>query len=442
MSVSRRIAGIWMGGAALLRFSDHRAELASLAVPLSVAALFSANPGPWLSLLAIGLLPRLAALITRPRLPARAHDAVAAGSDAALFALALLLCGRVGIFASSAAMLLTLRASRPGRRDTRPIALVGAAVFAAAAIAVATTTHIHGLLEAPLLDSLGTLAVAFEASVLLARGAGEPAQDPAERDANALVVLNHELRTPLNAIIGFAGLMRMLPQDPRLSEQSETYARIIESSGEHMLTILEDSIGGAPHSDSRRRGSVQFADLHVVVADCLDMLRPMAAMRGISLTTAIPNSPLRVDGQPTAIQQILINLAANAIKFSPLGAEVEIAVRHLGAGEVAVTVSDRGIGIAASDLAQIGRPYHRGSDPRTKSIEGSGLGLSICKRLADQVGGRLELESREGLGTTARLLLAAYRPLGGDHPKRRRAPTPRPARSDTHINVALAIGAP
>ncbi len=215
--------------------------------------------------------------------------------------------------------------------------------------------------------------------------------------------MNHELRTPLNAIVGFAQILADATFGPSHPKYRE-YARDIASSGQHLQTLIGEIIDFAAIDRGHRKVAIARLDAAETVAETVRLLRPMAGARGISLETA--GEDIWALGDLAALRQIVINLVTNAIKFSARGGIVEIECRaEAGTGLVAISVADRGVGIAPAELPSIGRPFFRTRAARLGAVSGTGLGLSISVALANQMGGRLTLASVSGRGTTVTLLL-------------------------------------
>ena len=414
------------------------AAIAAPAVPLVVAATLSGRPGPWIGLLLVNALPKLAVHLRGRAL--RANVAIAA--DTATLVLAILLCGQVGLFACAWVAVLSRRTV-----DRR---LLGLSILAA--VTAGGVSKFGGspqLLDANLLEILGSLAALVQLGSITTGGSIEPVAALPIRpvadqlDAHALAVLSHELRTPLNAIIGFAGLLRTLRNEAGIAARRDDYARIIESSGQHMLGVLEEAVGGAHVAQPGRHGPALSAiDLESSVAECLDLLTPLAAANAVTLELRHGAHPHRAIGEARALRQILLNLVANAIKFSSAGGSVKVSVHRRGNGRLEIAVADRGMGIPPSELTSIGRPYNRGAEALARQIEGSGLGLAISRQLAEQLGGCLDLESRTGAGTTARVQLREHAPSVPGRGPKRRTRLARPARSGTEVNPMLAMSGP
>lgn len=216
-----------------------------------------------------------------------------------------------------------------------------------------------------------------------------------------LATMSHELRTPLNAIIGFTGILLMRLPGPLTADQ-ESQLGMVQSSGRHLLSLINDLLDLAK-IDS---GSVQMqlvpVDCSVLVDEVATTLRPSASAKGLGVTLDLPDHTVLVLADRRALQQILINLANNAIKFTERGG-VSITLReHREADQdlVTVVVSDTGIGMSAEDQAQLFQAFTQVGSPALRArVEGSGLGLYLCRKLAELLGSRIEVSSRSGQGS-------------------------------------------
>ena len=381
-------------------------------LPFWLAAGLAARPGPWLILSFAAVLPRLALLARGTALPTPVRILVPAFGDVATALLGALLCGQLCLFAAAWLSLLPLHAlqASAGQREKRWIGV--AFLCGLMGLAAVQAGHPAGLIESSLLDVFGVSAALLTAAWMalghtVATAMILPSKPSERADPLTLAALNHELRTPLNAIIGFAGLMQALPPASTDPTRYGEYARMIEASGEHVMAVLEAAIGAAATEAPLNVTETPALDIATSIRTSLDMLAPAAAERGITLQFAEPGRPILVRAGKRAAQQILVNLLSNAVKFSPSGATVDISLRRQANAQIEIGVHDRGIGIAADDLALVGTPYMRARDARLRGIEGTGLGLAICQQLARDQGGQVRLESALGNGTTARLTLPA-----------------------------------
>jgi two-component system, cell cycle sensor histidine kinase DivJ len=225
-----------------------------------------------------------------------------------------------------------------------------------------------------------------------------------------LASIGHELRTPLNAIIGFSDMLHDEAGPAVESARRLEYARIISQSGHHLLAVVNDIL------DMSRLESGHFElfpepfALAAVIAGCADMLARGAQADGVALTIDVPADLPGIVADRRAVTQILINLIANAVKFTGHGGTVTVSARIDGE-RVRIEVADTGIGMAPDDLARIGHPFlqARGACSHVRGARfeahdalqrgGAGLGLSIVKGLVDLHGGDLEAASEEGNGT-------------------------------------------
>ena len=214
--------------------------------------------------------------------------------------------------------------------------------------------------------------------------------------------MSHELRTPLNAMLGFAQLLRVDPRHPLHPDQRGKVDHI-ERAGAHLLTMLTDVL------DLSRieAGSLPMAIEPLPLSDVLDaavaMVSNQASDAGLRLVCTPPEPDLFVHGDAVRLRQILVNLLSNGIKYNQQGGRVMVEAMGLDR-EVIITVSDSGRGMTEGQLAHLFEPFNRLGAERT-SIEGTGIGLVIVKRLVELMHGRIEVSSRQGAGTHFRVWL-------------------------------------
>ncbi|RUU59733.1 HAMP domain-containing histidine kinase, partial [Mesorhizobium sp. M2C.T.Ca.TU.009.01.2.1] len=224
-----------------------------------------------------------------------------------------------------------------------------------------------------------------------------------------LAVVSHELRTPLNAIIGFSDMLlhEMFGafKDPRQKE----YVGLIRESGQHLLSVVTSILdvsrieAGAYATELEPFRFVEAVDM------CRSMMRPLADAKGIVLATQIAPDAGEINADRRAVQQILINLASNAVKFTPDGGSVVIGAKRVGS-RLHFWVSDTGIGIAEEDMANLGKPFMQIQNDYTRRFEGTGLGLSLVKGLVALHDGTMSIESAPGEGTTVTIGLPVNGP--------------------------------
>ena len=241
------------------------------------------------------------------------------------------------------------------------------------------------------------------------RDALRTAQAASRAKSDFLTVMSHELRTPLNAIGGHAQLIEMGLHGPVTDAQREALERV-QRSQRHLLSMINDLLNLA-EADA---GRVQYAIVHQLVAPALDevatLLEPLAVANGISITVqpaGAGDEAQLVQADPEKLQQILLNVVTNAIKFSTHGGRITLeSVRcPTDASLVEIRVHDTGVGMPSSQLASIFEPFVQLGVPVHGQRNGVGLGLSISRMLARGMGGELRAESEVGAGSTLTLEL-------------------------------------
>ena len=244
-----------------------------------------------------------------------------------------------------------------------------------------------------------------------------------------LATMSHEIRTPLNAILGYTEILEMGLSGPVTPEQSSQLARIT-SSGKHLLGLIDDILDLSRIEANRLSVTRRPARVGRAMDDALALLRPQATVRRVALVSECDDSDDRYLGDEQRVQQILANLLANAVKFTPAGGQVTLRCGRAaelphgtdaasGGPWICFTVVDTGVGIAAEHHQRIFQPFVQGDSGYTRAHGGAGLGLTISRRLARLMGGELTLESTEGEGSRFTLWLPAAE--RGAQP--RRAPT-------------------
>ncbi|GIJ54542.1 sensor histidine kinase [Virgisporangium aurantiacum] len=217
-----------------------------------------------------------------------------------------------------------------------------------------------------------------------------------------LASMSHELRTPLNAIIGFTGTLLMGLPGP-LNEAQERQLRLVETSGQHLLSLINDLLDLAKIESGKVEISPQTIDCRSVLEEVVQSMRPMAEQKGITLEADVPATGCLVTADRRALGQILINLVHNAIKFTDSGG-VRIGLTPPEHDlPWSVTVADTGPGIDPGDQGRIFGAFERSSKGERESAEGTGLGLYISHKLAELMGMRIAVDSRTGEGSVFRV---------------------------------------
>jgi signal transduction histidine kinase len=214
--------------------------------------------------------------------------------------------------------------------------------------------------------------------------------------------MSHELRTPLNAVLGFAQLL-----STRLghigAEEQQRYLRHIEDGGWHLLTMVDDVLDLSRIESGQLTLMMQPVALAPLLQTVVEMMAPLASRRAVQVRLAAVPPGAAVQADRDRLRQVVTNLVNNAVKYNREGGEVVIVVSP-DEGAWRVAVNDNGIGIAAEQLAHLFEPFNR-LGHQNSAIEGTGLGLVLTRWYVDKMGGRLLVESREGVGSTFTVVL-------------------------------------
>lgn len=251
------------------------------------------------------------------------------------------------------------------------------------------------------------VAQAFDATRQFAVEVGlEAARAEAEaRDVGKtrfLANMSHELRTPLNAVIGFSDIMRQRLFGPLPVRYAE-YADSIHAAGNHLLELINDVLDVSKIEAERYELSREVFDARDAVSAAVALVRVTAGEKGVTLNSLLPDEALSVDADRRALKQITLNLLSNAIKFTPVGGAVTLTLEAIGP-YLELVVADTGVGIARKDLKRLGRPFEQ-AGAADQRAQGTGLGLSLVRALAELHGGRMNLESTLGEGTAVTVRL-------------------------------------
>ncbi len=258
----------------------------------------------------------------------------------------------------------------------------------------------------------------LEENLALAR---DQAVEASRLKSEFLATMSHEIRTPMNGVMGMTELLRDTPLTPTQAD----YVRTINLSGESLLIIINDILDYSKIEAGRIDLEIAPFNLRECVADALDLFAGRASKKSIRLESAIaPRVPTQVVGDATRLRQILVNLLANAIKFSDAGHVrlsldsewVELASRRL---RLKFAVLDTGIGIPPEGMERLFKSFSQVDASTTRRFGGTGLGLAISKRLAALMGGTMWAESEPGRGSTFHFTVEVDAPVvSGDTPPR------------------------
>ena len=225
------------------------------------------------------------------------------------------------------------------------------------------------------------------------------AEEASRAKSEFLANMSHEIRTPMNAVLGMASMLL----DTRLSPAQRDYTATIRRSGEALLGVINDILDVSKIES----GMFDVEVIPFVLRDCLDeavdIVASKAAGKGLTLDCRVASHvPAAIESDPGRLRQILVNLLDNAVKFTDRGSvrlEVRSARTETGEVEILFAVRDTGIGIPAAALDRLFKPFSQADSSTTRVYGGTGLGLVICRRLAERLGGRLWVESEPGQGS-------------------------------------------
>jgi two-component system sensor histidine kinase/response regulator len=228
------------------------------------------------------------------------------------------------------------------------------------------------------------------------------ARDVSERASRAksefLSRMSHELRTPMNAILGFSQLLEL---DPSTTLKGKQFVEEILRAGQHLLHLINDVLDLEQVESGRLTLHPEAIDVKALMADAVSLMLPLADKQQVRIHFEIAQgSPeaLAVRADAVRVKQIVLNLLSNAVKYNRTGGQVWLEAKVTGERTVRIAVRDNGIGIAERHLPQLFQPFHR-LGAEAGSIEGSGIGLSLCRRLTELMQGHIEVESQEGQGS-------------------------------------------
>ena len=287
-----------------------------------------------------------------------------------------------------------LLSTAPLRNEAgQPVALIG--------VAIDITDRVRQ--EASLREAKEAAEAArerLEVAVATAREMALRADQANRAKSEFLANMSHEIRTPMNGVIGMTGLLI----DTDLTPEQRDYAGVIRSSAESLLAVVNDILDFSKIEAGKVELETIDFDLGVMVEETIDMLAVRAHEKDLELTCQLDHDvPLAVRGDPGRLRQVLVNLCGNAIKFTErgeVGLRVSLDASETPALRLRFTVRDTGIGIRADAIGRLFQSFSQVDASTTRRFGGTGLGLAIARRLVEQMGGTIGVESEEGVGST------------------------------------------
>lgn len=255
----------------------------------------------------------------------------------------------------------------------------------------------------PLRDSSGTLLrwIGTNTNIHQQREATRRAEEASRAKDEFLATASHELRTPLNAILGWARILRSGQLEPN------AYARgleTIERNARAQVQLIEDILDGSRIITGKLHLEIQALDVNALVLAAIDSVRPAADAKGIELSLDLDPAAAQLEGDAERLQQVVWNLANNAVKFTPRGGKVQVQLSR-SESSVELTVADNGQGIDAAFLPFVFDRFRQAEGTSTRRYGGLGLGLALVRHLVEAHGGTVRAES-EGPGRGARFVVA------------------------------------
>lgn len=226
--------------------------------------------------------------------------------------------------------------------------------------------------------------------------------------SNFLANMSHEIRTPLNAIMGFSDAMLAGLGGEITNPKHQEYLKDIKNSGEHLATVIKDILDLSKIESGKWVLQEQSFLLDHCVEDALKIVASQARNKNIAIDLDMDRSA-KIFGDDHAIRRVIINLLSNAIKFTGVNGHVKCSVSHKKTGGVCLEIADDGIGIPEDRLEDVLNPFEQSHNDHQVNEEGTGLGLPIVKNLVELHGGKFELNSKLGVGTTASIHLPSNR---------------------------------
>lgn len=224
-----------------------------------------------------------------------------------------------------------------------------------------------------------------------------------EMKSEFISIVSHELRTPLTAIKGFTDLI-LEGEAGEITDEQRQFLEIVQSNGDRLVALINDMLDISRIESGRITLDVQEVALPAAIERTLAALRPLTDEKRISVLRELDDEAVTVLADEARLQQILTNLVSNASKYTPEGGWITVRSESLD-GQIAVSVSDTGMGIPPESLPQVFSKFYRVDRPAVRDVGGTGLGLAITKSLVEMHGGRVNIASRVGVGTTVRFTI-------------------------------------
>jgi signal transduction histidine kinase len=241
-----------------------------------------------------------------------------------------------------------------------------------------------------------------EAAKAEAEAARAEAESANGAKSDFLAIMSHELRTPLSAIMGYQELLADGITGPVNDQQSQQLARI-KASARHLLTLIDEILTFTRIDAGREEVTVEHASLSTILEPAAEIVEPLARARSLHIEVMLPPNPIAVETDAMKVRQMIVNLLSNAVKFTDRG-RIILSGDQRG-DQLIITVEDTGIGISSDHFERIFEPFWQVEQKATRRAGGTGLGLTVTRRLAMLLGGDVTVKSTSGEGTTFTICL-------------------------------------
>ena len=211
-----------------------------------------------------------------------------------------------------------------------------------------------------------------------------------------LATMSHELRTPLNSIIGFTGII-LEGFSGSINDEQKKQLNMVKNSANHLLSLIQDILDLSKIESGQLKLNIASFDMHKAIQTTVNAVMPLADEKGLALRVEVAPQEIEILSDQRRVEQIIFNILSNAIKFTEKG-EVKVECK-VNDGHVITRIIDTGIGIKSEEMEKLFKPFIQLDDRLSRRYEGSGLGLSICKKLVEMLGGGISAESEYGKGS-------------------------------------------
>ena len=270
------------------------------------------------------------------------------------------------------------------------------------------------------------------------REAREAAEIANKMKSRFLATMSHEIRTPITSVMGILDLLRLT----NLDKEQESYVQTLSSSTEALLTLLNDILDMSKIEAGKLIVEEIEFDLPGTLKNVFQLCQGMASAKGLCLSlTGLDTIPVRVIGDPVRVKQILHNLIGNGIKFTDRGSvSVDLAVKTTEGAKIVVVleIKDTGIGMSAEQVTRLFQPFSQADASTTRRFGGTGLGLTITKRMVELMGGQIEVESTVGMGASFRVFLPFQTAIIQNPATEQPNPKPQPVQIVRPLRILLA----